>query len=218
MPGTPYILEDTLDQKTTKWDKVLDEFRENNLEQLNKCALIIIDMQRYFTDENGRAFLPAGNVIIPQINRLITYYRNAGKPVIFTRHGHKRGLSAGLMGTWWNGRLIFEDEDEAELDPRLEVATVDKIIKKQTYDAFKNTELQDILSAFQTRMLVICGVMTDLCIETTARQAFLNGIQPVVALDATATKNEDLHLSALKTLAHGFAYVEKTDRIIKLIK
>jgi isochorismate hydrolase len=60
--------------------------------------------------------------------------------------------------------------------------------------------------------------MTDLCVETTARQAFMSGFQPVVVSDATASKNEELHLAALKTLAHGFAHIVEARYITELIR
>jgi isochorismate hydrolase len=187
------------------------------LELINP-ALLVIDMQKYFVSPEGRAHFPDARSIIGNVNTLIGTFRNAGKPLFFTRHGQKRGQSAGLMQSWWKGRLIYEDEEQADLAPEINLEQSDKVIKKQHYDAFRETPLAEILTDGGIKELVICGVMTDLCVETTARQAFMNGFQPVVIRDATASKTAELHMAALKTLAHGFAYVVETERITELIR
>lgn len=215
MPGIEYVTLESLDKKAHAWEASVHDTSENFLTKLKNPALLVIDMQRYFVDPGGRAYLPAARAILQNINALIKSFRHADWLVLFTRHGHRRGESAGLMDSWWKGRLLYEDEDQATLASELAVNPSDEVIKKQYYDAFRNTALSELLKKGNIEQLIIGGVMTDLCVETTAREAFMNGYQPVVVLDATASKTEDLHLAALKTLAHGFAYVERTNKILE---
>ncbi len=119
------------------------------------------------------------------------------------------------MDAWWRGRLLYEDDESAELVAELGAHEEKMVIRKQHYDAFRETSLTHALSRLDVESLVVCGVMTDLCVET--RQAFMEGFQPIVVLDATASKTEALHVAALTTLAHGFAYIETTQRIRELI-
>jgi len=215
MPGIEYVNTNDLNAKTNEWERSLLPFAENRISAVKKPALLIVDMQRYFVSPDGRAYLPAARTVLPNILRLIEFFRTEKLPLIFTRHGNKRGQPAGLMDSWWKGRLLYETDDDAELV--VNPANNETVLRKEYYDAFRNTELDDILKKEGADTLVICGVMTDLCVETTARQAFMNGYQPVVALDGTATKNEELHLSSLRTLAHGFACVETISSILENI-
>ncbi len=217
MPGAPYVTDQTLAEKAAAWKQAVDPSAENALTSLIHPALLIIDVQHYFIHPRGRAYLPAARTTLPRIQMLIGAFRRAGFPVVYTRHGHIRGEDAGLMERWWRGRLLFEDDPQAELVPEVEATEERMVIGKHHYDAFKDTGLAAALHRLDVEMAVICGVMTDLCVESTARTAFMEGFQPVVALDATASKNEELHLAALKTLAHGFAYVDNAQRIVELI-
>jgi nicotinamidase-related amidase len=181
----------------------------------NDSALAVIDMQKYFTGPEGKAYLSAAPAILPNVAALAKAFREAGCPVIFTRHGHRRDGDAGLMGSWWKGRLLYEDDPQAELAEEIEREAEDIVIRKEYYDAFEKTGLERTLSDADVKTLVICGVMTDLCVETTARRAFTLGYQPVIVEDATASKNDELHRAALTTLAHGFAYIETTRCLLK---
>ena len=111
-------------------------------------------------------------------------------------------VGAGAMGRWW--REILQDGDPmGELDPRLDARG--RIITKTQYDAFYGTNLEKILREQGARGVVVCGVMTHLCCETTARSAFVTGFDVYLPVDATATYTEALHRASLLTLAHGFA-------------
>jgi len=217
MPGTPYVTEDSLTSKTAQWEERIRPFAENELTKLTQPALLVIDMQRYFVEPGGRAFLPAARAILSNIISLTDAFRAAGLPVLFTRHGHKRGEASPTMDAWWNGRLLYEDDPDADLVPEIGAHEERMIVQKHHYDAFRDTALAHALHRLDVETLVICGVMTDLCVETTSRVAFMNELQPVVVLDATASKSEELHLAALETLAHGFAYIVRTGRIRELI-
>jgi len=79
------------------------------------------------------------------------------------------------------------------------------VLRKSQYDAFFGTLLEDTLHKKGVSQVVVSGVMTHLCCETTARSAFVRGFEVFFIVDGTATLNEDHHLAALLNLSHGFA-------------
>jgi bifunctional isochorismate lyase/aryl carrier protein len=87
-------------------------------------------------------------------------------------------------------------------------------LHKGQYDAFHETPLMDTLTEKDVRQIVICGVMTHLCCETTARSAFVRGIDVFFAIDGTATYNEAFHRATLLNLSHGFAQPVLIEEII----
>ena len=78
------------------------------------------------------------------------------------------------------------------------------VLQKKQYDAFHQTDLESILRGRGVEQVVVTGVMTHLCCETTARAAFVRGFEVFFCVDGTATYTEELHHAALLTLTHGF--------------
>jgi nicotinamidase-related amidase len=180
---------------------------------LEKSALCVIDMQNFFVDPGSHASFPAATGIIPNINRIIEAFMGIGRPVIFTRHALTEGDDPGIMAGWWKD-TVYDNTPGSRLSSELNVPDDAKVIRKTTYDAFHNTELKNILEQSGSQSVVITGVMTHLCCETTARTAFVNDIHVYFVIDATGTVNEELHLSTLRTLSDGFAVPVTTDTLL----
>lgn len=169
-------------------------------------ALLVLDMQRYFLDPGSHAFVPSAPEILPGILGLIDTFNHHSRPVLFTRHGNTTG-DGGAMTRWWGG-VLEKGSAHWLLDQGLsDHAPASQIIDKTQYDAFYGTDLEACLQKAAVRTLHICGVMTHLCCETTARAAFVRGYDVYLVADATATYHYDLHLGALRGLAHGFARI-----------
>lgn len=81
------------------------------------------------------------------------------------------------------------------------------VVEKETYSAFRKTGLEELLREMGVEEVIVSGVMTNLCCETTAREAFVRGFRVFFSTDATATTSADLHEATLKNLAYGFAYL-----------
>jgi isochorismate hydrolase len=167
-----------------------------------QAALLVIDMQRYFVEPGCRAFLPAAPAIVPGIRRLVGLFAARGRPVIFTRHLNTP-QNEGMLAQWWS-ETITEDSAESEIISGLDLSK-GTLVRKCQYDAFHGTSLQADLKGHGVTQLVITGVMTHLCCETTARSAFVRGFEVFFTIDGTATASEDFHVAALLNLAHGFA-------------
>ena len=98
-----------------------------------------------------------------------------------------------------------------ELLDALDVRDGDPVLDKTRYSAFYGTWLEAHLRRTGVRDLVLCGVMTSCCIETTARDAFMRDFRVFVAADATATATAELHVASLRSMAYACAVVRATD-------
>lgn len=201
---TAYFAEDNIDSRSAA---MLDELRSRvRLRDIRfeprRSALLILDVQRYFSDPGSHAHIPSLPPVIDRIGELESAFVAAGLPVILTRHINT-DEDAGLLGKWWKD-LIRPGTGRAEIVPGLgqEAAVV---VDKTQYDAFHGTDLEDILRDRGVTQVVITGVLTHLCCETTARSAFVRGFTVFMPVDGTATYDEDFHFGSLLNLAHGFA-------------
>jgi len=165
-------------------------------------ALLIIDMQRYFLDERSHAYVPSSSPVIPRIKELSNTFLKANLPVFLTRHLNNH-QNAKLMREWWKD-LITEENVFSEIIPELSLPST-MVIKKTQYDAFYDTILEDLLKEKGVKQLVITGVVTHLCCETTVRSAFVRGYKVFFPIDGTATYKEEFHWATFLNLSHGFA-------------
>lgn len=180
-----------------------------------KSALLILDMQIYFLGQGSHAFIPASSAIIPGLKSLISAFRSKNQPVIFTKHIDS-GDPDDSMARWWKGS-IEKDSEYSGICDKLDTAGC-RIFEKSQYDAFYGTPLEEFLRETHIRQVVICGLMTHLCCETTARSAFMRGFDVFFTIDGTATYNEDFHMAALLNLSHGFAVPVTVGEIINQVK
>jgi len=167
-------------------------------------ALLVLDMQSWFLSPASRAFVPSAPAVLPVIVSLAGRFREATRPVIATRHVNTPD-EAGMMGSWW-GAMIDPDGEEARLAGEIEAAA-DLVLDKRRYDAFMGTALEEILRERDVKQVAVTGVMTHLCVETTARSAFMRDFAVFVPADATATYDRELHGASLRALSHGFASI-----------
>ena len=177
-------------------------------------ALLIIDMQNYFTDPDSHVYIPSSIAVIPRIKKLAELFAAKKRPVINTIHINTP-TDAGMMGKWWR-ELLTENSEGSELNKDLDLP-FSIHIKKTQYDAFYGTELDSILRQNNVTDLVITGVMTHLCCETTARSAFVHGYRVLFPTDGTATYNEEFHMASLLNLSHGFAEITGTGELTEIM-
>lgn len=210
-----YVTPDTLNEKTKIWLEKIEPFNTHRLSlNVSRAALLVIDMQNFFLDPTSPTFTCGGPAIIPNTRRLIESFRKAGRPVIYTCHVHRPdGLDAGIMKWWWQGMCI-EGTPESKVHDEIAPCSNEKIIYKHRYSAFYNTDLETILRGLAVEDLVICGIMTNLCCESTARDAYYRDHRVFFPADATGSVTEEMHLATLLNLAFGFACVTKTDDLI----
>lgn len=184
----------------------LEEVQSYNIHshkiQSSICALLVIDMQNYF---GGIA-----RTIRENVSSIIASCRSAGMFIVFTRHGHKDiQEDGGMLDKWW-GDNIMVGTPAWELMPGFQPREGELLLDKNRYNAFYNTNLDKELRSRNIEQVLITGVMTNCCCETTARDAFVRDYRVFFVADGAATVNEELHIATLKTLAYGFAHIVET--------
>ena len=178
---------------------------------VSKAALLILDMQNFFLNESNHAYVPSASNIVDNISRLIEHFHKKERPIIFTKHVDSEKPEE-MMTKWWRDS-IQEGSAEAEIISDLDVE-LSEIIVKNRYSAFEKTNLETILRDKNVKQVIITGIMSHLCCETTARDAFMKDFEVIYVLDSTATYTEELHLGTLRSISHGFGRCISTEEIL----
>ncbi len=118
-----------------------------------------------------------------------------------------------MLKSWWND-IITTKNRYYKINKQIYLPHAPVVIKSQ-YDAFYKTNLLQLLKNDKIKQVVITGVMTNLCCETTARSAFVRGFEVLFVVDGTATQNELMHRATIINLAYGFAVPVRTQDLIK---
>lgn len=176
----------------------------------SRSALLVIDMQEYFR--------PLASGIVENVQALLEAFRGASRPIVFTAHGHRDPQrDGGMLARWW-GEVILEGTFDHRLMGELCPREGEKILPKRRYSAFFDTDLEPYLRGLGVNDVVICGVMTNLCCETTARDAFMRDFQVFFVYDATATSSKDLYIASLLNLGYGFAVLVSAEEVIRALR
>jgi nicotinamidase-related amidase len=188
-------------------DALAPYLRHDAVPAVGTTALLVIDMQEHFGD--------ISESVAPNVAELVAAARLAGMPVVFTRHGHHDlATDGGRLAQWWDGDLAMVGTPAWQLLRALTPQDDDVVIDKERYSAFYGTVLDDVLRGEGITDLIICGVMTNCCCETTARDAFMRDYRVFVVADATATADSHLHVASLTGMAYSCAIIKWTDAIV----
>ncbi|KAF2117048.1 Isochorismatase-like protein [Lophiotrema nucula] len=179
-----------------------------------KTALLIIDMQEFFL---GMIEDKIGNII-----KLSEHFSATSAPQIFTQHGHppedfEEPITNQLIRKWGESGSLHRGSDLWQLVPEVKklVKSEGDVVHKNVYDAFLFTDLEDRLRKLKVERVVICGVMTDCCCDTTGRGAFNRGFETWMVSDASGSVNKAQHEAGLKAWSYGYGEVLKTSEVIK---
>lgn len=215
----PYVTAKNIERKTNEWLGIIKPFNQHRLRLKRQgSALLVIDMQNHFLEAKSSSFICGGAAILPGVRRLIKSFRRAERPVIYTRHvHHPDGIDAGIMEWWWEGMCV-EGSPESEIHPALAPLPKEKVVLKHRYSAFFNTDLDTVLRCCKIEDLVVCGVLTNMCCESTARDAYVRDYRTFFLADGTGTINEEMHVASLLNLGYGFSFVTTIADIEKTLK
>lgn len=195
-----------------------------------KSALLVIDMQNAFLEEGSPLEVPMARKQVPVIKKLLRFCRERQIPVAFTafcvgpdfhypfywKMAKQRGLLLDPPEcTLWEGK--HETAIYGELLPQ----PGERVIKKSGYDAFANTELEQILRSLHISYLIITGTVTNWCVDSTARSAFHRFYNVVVVADGVSmseragTSAEVWQNMELDLFAEAFGRVMNSEEVIK---
>lgn len=196
----------------------------NPLPAAASSALIVVDMQNGFVHERGSCATAGFPVaaLAPSVapcRKAVDIARRASVPIVFTRYTYRADFKDGgfmlrekfpmladakalVAGSW----------DQAILE-ELGARPDDFIIDKNRPSSFHGTPLESYLRGLGVESVVVCGVTTNCCVETTVRDAAQRDLRTFVLSDAVAEWDEDRQAGALKTMGLLFAHLLTTDQL-----
>jgi ureidoacrylate peracid hydrolase len=195
-----------------------------------RTALIVIDLQHAFmNDAVGFAAVPAARDIVPAVNRLATAVRQTGGGVFWIKMTHDERC----LGEWSVAYQLptpeFREKRIAalsegtlghELWPELDVRPEDEIVRKYRYSAFMpgTSDLADRLRAGGFDTVLITGTVTNVCCESSARDANMMNFRTIMVSDGNAALSQELHDASLTAFYLTFGDVMDTDMIIASLR
>jgi nicotinamidase-related amidase len=186
-----------------------------------RTALLVVDVQNDFCHPDGY-FARVGFDVRPcaeaasRIRRVVADARAAGLTVVWTMSTNADPPVHRLLPLRFRRDDVSRPPDQFvpgswgwQLVDGLEPRSDELVIRKPRYDAFLRTSLEDELRALGVDTVVLAGVITNCCVDTTARSAFMRGFDVLVLEDCVATfaDERDLHEAALRNLSLLFAVV-----------
>ena len=193
-----------------------------------KTALIVIDMQNVWVKEGMPAYTPYCEAIVPNINLLARAIRDAGGSVWWVRaiygddaprtwSAYMEFLSPEFLGDMLGA--LTEGEEGAMLWYALDVQPGDQHVIKRRFSALiqGSSDLLERLQAAGIDTVIITGTATNICCESTARDAFMLNYRTLVVSDANATVSDEVHNASLNALFMRFADVFTTAEVVDLL-
>ena len=191
------------------------------------AALIVVDVQNDFVSPDGSAGkrgedVSAALAMVPNLLRLINEARRVGLTVVYIRTTHsewtdtpswiyrnsqKSGLNTCREGTWG-----------AEFYDGIAPLPSERVVIKHRYSAFINTDLNTVLKARNIQSVLVSGVATNVCVETTARDAYIYDYYVTMIDDCSAAYEAKLHLGTLENIRRHFGLVASASEIIETWK
>jgi ureidoacrylate peracid hydrolase len=204
---------------------------------INKSALIIVDMQNDFVHHEGSfaqrarehpewgVDMPFLIGTIPNVKRLADAFRAAGKPVIYLAHVVKPDYSdaqfpywrIGVPETTSNRTFIVEGTWGAQIVDDLSPQTGEHLVIKKGFGGFSNTPLDTILRAMGVTTCVVSGVTTCVCVSTTVRGGVEHNYRMILVKDAVAEGSRENHEAELRTMGRLFADLKTTDEVAAML-
>lgn len=193
-------------------------------------ALVVVDMQNFFVAHDGYSYVPDAAGVVPAINRLAQVVRATGGQVVWVR----TTLAAKGRQAWDLYFRNFTPDGQSEQRrlaltpghqlhefwPELDLQSQDLIVDKDRFSAFIEgaSDLEHELRARELDTLLVTGTLTNVCCESTARDAMMRDFKTVMISDANAARSLEDHLAGLRTFVQVFGDVRSTEEIIALLE
>jgi ureidoacrylate peracid hydrolase len=195
----------------------------------SQLALVVVDMQNAYCHDQGslarQGFdISACRNVIGNVMKILETFRREALPVIFLYLAFEKNYCDG--GAMAHEIWPFFKEKNGLLDGTWDAAIVDRlkplanevIIRKTRYSGFSGTNLDYRLRYMGVNTLVVCGVTTNICVESTVRDAFHLGYKVALVSDGTAEIDEERYRVSLKTMEYAFGKVITTGQLANFLK
>ncbi|MFZ2069233.1 MAG: isochorismatase family cysteine hydrolase [Xanthobacteraceae bacterium] len=193
-----------------------------------KTALVVVDMQNYFVKQGHQSEVPAAREIVPNINRLAAELRRRGGHVFWVRNG-----TNDTRESWSNYHNYLQSRDRAERRLKSmdigedgyefwhlnDIRPEDAQITKKRYSAFiqGSSDIERHLRERGIDTLLITGTATNVCCESTARDAMMLNFKVVMVADGLATHTDEEHNATLSNFYGQFGDVQTTDEVFEAL-
>ena len=193
-----------------------------------RTALLVIDMQNCFLAPGFSVLeVPGSRAIVDNVNALAAAVRNGGGLVVWTRHTFRPDWTVWhdyFADGGWRDRAIAETAEGSfgyRIGERMDVNDVDLVVRKTRYSALipGSTE-PDVTAELRRRHLdtvIVVGTLTNVCCESTARDAMMLDFKTLFIADANATRSDAEHNATLVSMIQVFADVRLTDEIVPML-
>lgn len=196
----------------------------------SKTALVVIDMQNVFMQEGAPAEVPVAREIVPNINKLAEATRDTGGRVVWVQMTHSEQVKedwsvfysaisrperASKMLEW-----LSRDSEGQSLWPDLDAQNGDLYVEKSRYSAFVqgSSNIDEVLKDQGIDTVLIVGTLTNVCCESSARDAMMLDYKVLLVSDGNAAPTDEEHTATLGAIAQVFGDVYSTDELIDLLQ
>lgn len=180
-------------------------------------VLIVVDMQNGFIAREGscaRAGLPVEQLVaaVQPCVEAVRVARQARVPIVFTRYVYRADFTDGgflvheKVPALAAEKALVRGSWDADLIPQLAPAENDYVLDKNRPSSFYATPLETWLNGLGVDDIVVCGVTTNICVETTVRDASQRDYRTFVLTDAVAEYDDERHRASLRTMQFAFAH------------
>lgn len=204
--------------------------RYNHFDQIDpaRTALIVIDMQSVFVAEDEVFGKESARAIVASINRLARGIRDAGASVIWTRQTVSDATHLAMPEWQYDMsdpavrravETMRPDTTSHGLFRAMECHPHDLVLDKYRYGAFSCPAgaLAKVLERLGIELLILTGTLTNVCVESTAREGNMRGYKVIVVSDACAAMTDEEHNAALLNLRLTFADVKSSEEVLGLL-
>ena len=206
-----------------------------------RTALIVVDMQNAFAKKGGMLDILGAfnevraNLAIINSKRIIEVFRHKSMPVIYLRmtygpdlagaggpdspnYWKESGLRAMRQRPEWKGKFLTIDTWDWEIIDELKPLPVETVINKSRYSGFVKTELDSVLKSHKIKYIVFIGIATNVCVESTLRDAYFHEYFPVLVGDACSNIGPDfIQEATIWNVTSVFGWVTATDSLIEAL-
>ena len=158
-----------------------------------KTAVVVVDMINDFV--TGTLKCESAVKIIPKIQRLLNFARKKKIPIIYTNDTHLPGIDEEFE-IWPQHALV--GTKGAEVIEELKPVKGDYVVQKRRFSAFFETYLDLLLRELKVDTLVLVGLVTNICVQNTAGDAFFRGYRVIVPKDCVEATSEEAHKAGIK--------------------
>lgn len=173
----------------------------------NRTAVIVVDVQPFFTDQE---LVPPAGEVLPRLRAFLDEARDAGVLRVFIRAEFPKERWTAVWREQYGPNLeqvVAPGSPRMQFHRDFEPELGDLVVVKDRYSSFFGTDLESLLRVRGIDTVVVAGLVTDLCVSSTARDAFQHDFHTITLADCTATGSLARHEASLETLAVGFGRV-----------